>query len=163
MNRFLFAAAIGFLFAASATADPPVASAPVTGTAPAVVASGVPTPTVVNTLTTTPRRMGLLARLRARNTNPTLTTSAAFSTSPMVTPGVVVPSTTAVPAPMPAVTKPSGTSSATPGVTGAPVVVGGTGAPVVVGGMTTTSTEMMTTSTSSRRMGLIARLRMRRE
>src|SRR5580698_11096116 len=129
MTRFLFAAAIGFMFAATATADPPVAPATVTG-AP-VVASGVPTPTVVNTLTTTPRRMGLLARLRARNTSPMLTTTAAFTTSPMVTPGG-----TAVPAPMPGVTKPSGTSSATPGVTGAPVVTAGgvTGAPVVVGG-----------------------------
>src|ERR1700684_291304 len=118
MNRFLFAAAIGFVFAATATADPPVTTGPVTG-AP-VVGSGVPTPTVVNTLTTTPRRMGLFARLRARNTNPMLTTSAAFTTTPMMTPG------TAVPAPMPSVAKPAGTSNATPGVTGAPVVMGGT-------------------------------------
>jgi len=150
MNRFLFAAAVGFLFSATATADPPAVTTPVTGVPAPVVGSTVPAPVVVNTLTTPTRRMGLFGRLRARNTNPMMTTTAAYPAGPTMT----VPGTT-VPAPMPAVAPaPTGTSSAVPGVTGAPVVAGGT----------MTSPEMMTTSTTpSRRMGVLARLRMRRE
>jgi hypothetical protein len=151
MNRFLYAATVGFLFTATATADPPVTTTPTVVGAPApVVGSTVPTPTVVNTLTTPSRRMGLFARLRARNTNPMMTTSAAYGTG-----ATTVPATT-VPAPMPAVTTPppGSTSNATPAITGAPVVAAGG---------TMTPTEMMTNTNTSRRMGLLARLRMRRE
>lgn len=157
MNRFLSSVVVGFLFVATVKADPPVAGSttptPVVGSATAapVVGSTVPTPMVVNTLTTQPRRMGLFARIRARNTNPMLTTSAAYTAGPtMTTPG------TTVPTPMPSTTPtpmPGGTSNATPAVTGAPVVAAG-------GTMTTT--EVMTSTTPTRRMGLLARLRMRR-
>ena len=51
MNRFLFAAAIGFLFAATATADPPLLPPGLGNRCPrGQEKSGVPTPTVVNTL-----------------------------------------------------------------------------------------------------------------
>ncbi len=151
MNRLLIAAAIGFLFAATATADPPVAAAPATGMPAPIVGSTVPAPMVVNTLTT-PTRRGLFGRLRARNTNPMLTTTAAYSAEPTtMTPGM------AVPAPMPPMPAPSksGTSSAMPSVTGSPVVVGETAMTPDMTGMTTTGT--------TRRMGVLARLRMRRE
>jgi hypothetical protein len=146
MTRFLFAAAIACLFSATASAETPQAD-PVTPPAP-IVSSTVPTPMVTNTLTTTPRRMGLFARLRARNTSPMMTTSAAYTTTPMTTPG------TAVPAPMPGIAPKPGPSSATPGVTGAPVV---SGSPT-----TMPTPDMMTTTVVPQRMGLIARLRMRR-
>jgi hypothetical protein len=147
MKRFLFAAAIGFLFSATASADtPPPSTAP----AAPVVSSTVPTPMVTNTLTSSPRRMGLFARLRARNTNPMLPTSAAY-TAPMMT---TTPGST-VPAPMPMTTpttKPSGVSSATPGVTGAPVMTGSS----------PTMPMVETMPSTSHRMGLLSRLRMRR-
>jgi hypothetical protein len=146
MTRFLFVAAIACLFSTTASADTPQTT-PTTPTAP-VVSSTVPAPIVTNTLTTTPRRMGLFARIRARHTDPMLTTNASYTTTPMTTPGTIVP------APMPGIAPKPGTTSATPGVTGAPVVSGSS--------TMMPTPDMMTTTSTPQRMGLLARLRMRR-
>lgn len=148
MKRLLFAAVVGFLFSAPVSADADNPPATPTTVAP-LVGSTVPTPMVTNTLMTQPRRMGFFARLRARNTNPMLTTNASYTTTPVMT-GTTAPTT--APAPMPSTVKPSGTSNAVPAVTGAPVV----------SGTTPMSEPMMVPSTPSQRMGLLARLRMRR-
>lgn len=150
MNRFFFAVTAGFLVAATASADTPPVSGPAGSTAPAV-GSTIPTPVVQNTLIQPPQRMGLFARMRARRTNPMLSTGVAYP----ATTAVPVPTSTPMPMPTtpPATTPPAtvkgSTSNAMPSVTGMPVVVG-------------TSPEVMSSTTTTRRMGLIARLRMRR-
>lgn len=148
MNRFFIAAATGFLAAATVMADPPVAPAPAPAAAPAAAVpttaptlSSVPVPMVDNTLITPQRRMGLFSRIRSKNTAPMLTSTPAFTNVPtMAVPaGTGAPAGAGVPAPMPTTTPatpkpmPNGASSATPGVTGAPAVVGAQSQSVQVG------------------------------
>ena len=196
MTRFLFAAAIAALFAVPVTADDP----PVTAPAPTVVTQAqmltlpqLPAPTVTTTTQSyVPVRRGLFARLRARNYSSTMTNTLPYTpTGPVIGTGTAPVISTPganVPLQMPPVTTPprSG-ATATPAVTGNPVVVtGGTpngtvvnsggvittpGGVVPAGGvvmsdgtiMTTSGTMMTSTTTqSTQRMGILARLRARR-
>ncbi len=204
MTRFLFAAAVGAIFALPAAADDPapVTTAPaptpvVTGpTYPAYPTTGV----ITNSSTTSTRRVGLLGRLRGRTTSGTVMSApVGYGTGTVITtPGTIAPSIapgTVVPNPMP---RAGGTSMVVPAITGVPIVMAGgsvingtvvsaggrmtsSGVVIPAGGIVTTdgtvipagsmmpgtvmtsNGTMMTTNTvTTQRMGLIARLRMRR-
>lgn len=154
MSRFLFALAVGVAFASTSTAeDKPAATAP--APTPAVTTAPVVT---YSTGTTSTVRRGLFGRLRNRGTTSMYTP---------VTTGTVVTPATGVPTPMPNVT-PKTTGGA---VGGNPVVVaGGTVKPgtvvpasgTMVQGNVVTASTMTAAPTTTKRMGLFARLRARR-
>ncbi len=162
MSRFIFALAIGIAFVTTTTAEDKPAVAPAPTTAPVVVSAPLMS---TYTPTTTSTRRGLFGRLRGRSAG-TVMNAMPVSTGTIVnTPAPA----TAVPAPMPT-PAPKTTGAA---VGGNPVVAaGGTTTPntVVPAGMMTPGTPVTTTSammapvstSTAKRMGVIARLRARR-
>mgnify|MGYP000089840176 CR=1 FL=1 len=152
MSRFLFALAVGVAFASTSTAeDKPAATAP----SPTPVVTAAPVMTYSTGTTSTARR-GLFGRLRNRNASTVM--------SSPVTSGTIVTPAAGVPTPMPAIT-PKTTGGA--GVVGNPVVVaGGTVVPAsgtMVPGTTVVPASAMTSApTTTKRMGVFARLRARR-
>jgi hypothetical protein len=199
VKRFLFAVALGCLFAANTMADPPATTTTgpvITGTSPGitvgtpvttgpVITGTSPAPVITTAPAPTPRR-GLFGRLRSRSTSSPVMTNAPLTTgTTTITPGVITPGTI-VPTPMPPITRPNGgTSVIVPEGTGAVVPTGGitgngtvipaggiitadgriipAGSTIMPDGTITAMPAMMpTTTTTTTRMGLLARLRARR-